>query len=144
MRVIRQQPWPLVAALRHEASQGLRPAARPVSRRTEPVFPSADTYEQADRYLIAADLPGIDPSAVKIELVDGVLEVAGERRLADDPEHGTVLRSERARGAFARRFVLPESAAAEGIEARYRDGVLTISIPKVAAAVSRRIEVRAA
>jgi len=144
MNIIRRSPRGLADALRRDLHRTSRPIEQGAPGTTDRFFPSADVYEQADRYVIEADLPGIDPSAVAITLEAGVLEVSGRRTLAEPANHGLARRVERARGAFERRFVLPESAAEEGIEARYRDGVLAISIPKVAAAVSRRIEVKAA
>lgn len=144
MRVIHHRPWALVDSLRRDAHRVSAPPARSAAPQPDRFLPSADFYEQADRYLIEADLPGIDPSAVNITLDDGILTVSGDRKFAEDAEHGALLRSERPRGSFERRFKLPESAAADGVEASYRDGVLAISIPKLAAAVSRRIEIKAA
>lgn len=144
MHIIRHSPRGLAHALRRDLSRTSRSARQVPHGPTDRSFPSADVYELADRYVIEADLPGIDPAAVAITLEAGVLEVSGQRDLAQPADQGVARRTERSRGAFERRFVLPESAAAEGVEARYRDGVLTISIPKVAAAVSRRIEVQAA
>jgi HSP20 family protein len=80
---------------------------------------------------------------VEITLDKGVLSVSGERRVEERTEQLSQSRRERGRGRFHRRFVLPDTVNGEGVEARGRDGVLVITIPKQAAAQPRRIKVAA-
>ena len=99
--------------------------------------PAVDIVEEAKRYLIRADLPGVDAAAIDITVEGDVLKIAGERRSAslptDEQAEASVkpLRVERGRGRFERTFRLPEAVRADGVAAEYRDGVLTIEVPKV-------------
>jgi HSP20 family protein len=112
---------------------------------TAPWVPPVDIIEQADRFELAVDLPGVDPDKVEITLEDGVLSISGEREpeaaRGDDAGAETRTRIERGRGRFFRRFVLPETVDAERVQASGRHGVLAITIPKQAKAQPRRIKV---
>jgi HSP20 family protein len=105
--------------------------------------PAIDIYEEDERYVIHADLPGIDAAGIDITVDGDLLKLKGERNLAATADGTTVHRSERAAGRFERHFRLPESASAEGVEAEFRHGVLTVSVPKVKAPEPYRIEVTA-
>ena len=103
--------------------------------------PRVDVREEAARFVILADLPGIDPVTIEIQMDRNVLTLKGERN-AESKEDGTkVARSERRFGSFERRFVLPDSADAEVITATGKHGVLEISIPKKAETTPRKISV---
>ena len=139
MQLIRNNPWELMNGLRRDVDRFmLQPATGVEASRW---IPAVDIKEEAERLLILADIPGVDAAAVEITLEDGVLTVEGSRDLAEGQEADDFQHSERARGSFKRRFKLPSSAASEGLEAQYHDGVLTISIPKKSSPVSCRIEV---
>ncbi|GAB6040543.1 Hsp20/alpha crystallin family protein [Endothiovibrio diazotrophicus] len=103
--------------------------------------PAVDVREEEGRFLISADLPGVDPAAVEVTLEKGVLTLAGERRFEARGHEQGFHRVERRGGRFQRRFALPKSADPEGVEAHYRDGVLQIAIAKRAEVQPRRIEV---
>jgi len=105
--------------------------------------PRVDIREEADRFLILADLPGIDPAEVEVLMDKGILSIKGERRNEVDEASGRFSRIERRYGSFHRRFALPDTADAEGITAHGRNGVLEIAIPKRAEASPRRIQVGA-
>jgi HSP20 family protein len=112
-------------------------------RETEPVFrPSVDIVEEEKAYLVKADLAGVKPEDIKIELKNNVLTVSGERKLEkkEEGENG-YRRIEREYGSFTRSFTLPETTEAEHIDASYKDGVLTVTIPKRAEAEPRQIKV---
>ncbi|HEU4665105.1 MAG TPA: Hsp20/alpha crystallin family protein [Dokdonella sp.] len=103
--------------------------------------PRVDVREEAQRFVILADLPGVDPATIEVQMDKNVLSLKGERAaetLADDAK---ATRVERAHGRFDRRFVLPESADADGISATGRHGVLEITIPKKAQSTPRRIAI---
>ncbi|OQW95818.1 MAG: heat-shock protein Hsp20 [Beggiatoa sp. IS2] len=92
--------------------------------------PAVDIKEEAERFLIEADIPGVDPQDIEISMGAGVLTIKGERKV-QQPEQGRgYKRVERAHGTFHRRFSLPDTADAEGVTASGKDGVLQISIPK--------------
>lgn len=115
-------------------------AAAPAS--ADAWVPRVDIREEAGRFLILADLPGVDPKTIEINMDKGVLSVSGERRADENPAEGRNTRVERVQGAFHRRFALPDSANPEGIVATGKHGVLEISIPKRPETTPRRIEVQ--
>jgi HSP20 family protein len=104
--------------------------------------PRCDIKEEAERFLILADLPGVDPKDIEISMDKGILTIRGERSAEAKAQGERYSRVERAHGVFHRRFALPDSADAEGIAATGRHGVLEISIPKRPAATPRRIQVQ--
>ncbi len=111
--------------------------------------PRVDIREARDRFVILADLPGIDPQDVEIWMDKGILSLKGERKPlagdADSSDEGgrevRFSRVERATGRFHRRFTLPDSADANAITATGHNGVLEISIPKRPETTPRRIQV---
>lgn len=113
-------------------------------------MPRVDIREERDRFVILADLPGIDPVDVEVWMDKGVLSLKGERKpLAGEPADGDTgevrfSRVERSTGRFHRRFTLPDSADADGVTAAGHNGVLEISIPKRPETTPRRIQVGAA
>ncbi len=92
--------------------------------------PAADVSETDGEYLIKAELPEVRKEDVSITVQDGVLTLAGERKLEKVDEQEKIHRIERFYGSFARRFALPENADEQGIRAESRDGVIVIHIPK--------------
>lgn len=104
--------------------------------------PRVDIREDDQRFVILADIPGVDPAQIEVSMDKGILTIKGERDAAGAQE-GKFTRVERARGSFHRRFALPDSADAEGIVANGKFGVLEIVIPKKAQATPRRITINA-
>lgn len=104
--------------------------------------PRVDIREEAERFVILADLPGVDPASIEVQMDKGMLSIKGERATFAAEDRERYSRVERAHGAFFRRFALPDTADAEGITATGVHGVLEIAIPKRAQAQPRRIEVR--
>jgi HSP20 family protein len=102
--------------------------------------PPVDLYETADRFVLTAELPGLTRDDIDIQYHDGTLILQGRRNEPPVPCE-QYHRVERGHGAFARRFALPSAAAADRITADFRDGVLTIVVPKSPAVIPRRIEV---
>ncbi|HEX4852605.1 Hsp20/alpha crystallin family protein [Arenimonas sp.] len=103
--------------------------------------PRVDIKEEAERFLILADLPGVDPNAIEVQMDKGILSIKGERQTESVTEGDRYSRIERAHGVFYRRFALPDSANPEGITATGKHGVLEISIPKRPETTPRRIQV---
>lgn len=104
-------------------------------------MPRVDIKEEADRFLIQADLPGVDPNEIEVQMDKGILSIKGERKTGSVTEGDRYSRIERAHGVFYRRFALPDSANPEGITASGKHGVLEISIPKRPETTPRRIQV---
>ena len=107
--------------------------------------PALDVVERADAYLISAELPGVDPSAVEISFENNTLTLRGSKQPSLQPQENEELRvytAERLTGSFERAVRLPEYVEGDKIEASYTNGVLTITIPKAAAARPRKIEIK--
>ena len=101
--------------------------------------PRVDIKEEDKRFVILADIPGVDPNAIEIHMDKGILSIKGERASEAKSENAKTTRVERSYGSFYRRFALPDSADSEGISASGKHGVLEISIPKKPETTPRRI-----
>jgi len=107
--------------------------------------PSLDVVERADAYLISAELPGVEPSTVEISFENNTLTLRGTKQPWLQPQENEELRvytAERLSGMFERAVRLPEYVEGDKIEASYAQGVLTITVPKAAAARPRKIEIK--
>lgn len=104
--------------------------------------PRVDIKEEDKRFVIYADIPGVDPANIEVSMEKGVLTIKGERTLENREQNGRFTRLERAHGVFYRRFALPDSADPEGITATGKHGVLEIVIPKRAETTPRRITIQ--
>jgi HSP20 family protein len=107
-------------------------------------LPSVDVREEADRFVVNVDLPGVDKKDIEIVAEKGVLTIKGERQAETKSTTASYERVERVSGKFLRRFTLPETAQAEAISAKQTNGVLEVTIPKQAQVQPKRIEVQAA
>jgi len=103
--------------------------------------PPVDIQEETDQYVINADVPGVDPKDIEVTMEKGILTLRGTRAAQVAADNNTFTRRERPAGGFARRFVMPDSADAEGITAHGKNGVLQVVIPKRQKAHARRIQV---
>ncbi len=101
--------------------------------------PRVDIREEPGRFVILADVPGVDPNDIEIHMEKGILSIKGERKIEAQKENEKFTRVERAHGTFYRRFALPDSANADGITAHGKNGVLEIAIPKRPETTPRRI-----
>ncbi len=106
--------------------------------------PRVDIREEDKRFMILADVPGVDPSEIEVSMDKSILTIKGERKVDSEEAGGKLTRQERVYGTFHRRFALPESADAESISAHGKHGVLEISIPKKAETTPRRIAINTA
>ncbi len=95
-------------------------------------MPLADVIEREKEYLIKVDLPDVRKEDVKVLFDAGVLTIKGERKVEKETKGETVHRTERFYGAFERSFALPDDVDPKGIHAESKDGVLTVSLPRVA------------
>lgn len=139
MATVTQQPWTFINRFNRDLD-GLLAANAGSGAYNPPV----DVREEAERFVVEADLPGIAPSAIEITADKGVLTIKGERQRQARSIAPGYERIERAAGQFTRRFTLPENAVPQQIKARFNHGVLEISIPKQAEIAAHRIAVEAA
>jgi len=105
-------------------------------------LPAVDIKEEDNRFLVRADLPGVDPKDVEITLQNGTLAIKGKRESEAKREEQDYYRVERVYGEFYRRFVLPDSADPDKVSAKYDKGVLEIDIGKSEARKPKRIAVK--
>jgi HSP20 family protein len=114
-------------------------------RRTAESFnPAVDIVESDAAYLVKAEVPGLSPENIDVQVENDVLTVRGERKSENEEQRGGYRRVERRYGSFARSFVLPKGTNPDAIEAQVEHGVLTVTIPKVAPATARKVEVKGA
>ena len=107
--------------------------------------PAVDVYETDDHALvISAELPGMDSKDVSVALENGVLTIAGERKMDTSVKQERWYRSERAYGTFRRSFTLPRTVDAAAVTADHKDGTLRVRLPLKEEAKPHRITVKAA
>ena len=103
--------------------------------------PALDVREDKDSFIIRAELPGLKREDIEVSLQDGALVISGERKFEKAEEGVEVHRQERYYGKFQRALTLPEPVAADKVKADYRDGVLTVTLPKTEEAKPKKIDV---
>jgi HSP20 family protein len=106
--------------------------------------PSVDILEKENEVLIKAELPGVESKDVAVTVDNNVVTIKGERHLEKDVKKESYHRMERAYGSFSRSFSLPDTVDTGNVRAEYKDGLLTLSLPKKTAAKSRTVEIKAA
>lgn len=143
--------------VRYRPAQGLREISDQLNRLFDSPFfgdgsdfstvetsqwiPAVDIREENERFIVEADIPGVNPEDIEVTMESGTLTIRGERKHESSGEEGGVKRVERAYGVFYRRFALPDTADPEDIHAKGDQGVLRIEIGKRQTARSRRIPV---
>jgi HSP20 family protein len=103
--------------------------------------PNVDIAENEDSYQIHAELPGVAEDEVTVTLNNNVLTLSGEKKQEVKEENEKFVRVERTYGKFERRFSLPSNIMADKVDANYKEGVLTITVPKAEEAKSRSIKI---
>ncbi len=114
-------------------------------RRTRAWVPAMDVIERNDAYVVCAELCGVAPEQADIQFEQNVLTIRGNRRASFDPSHDGEVRvfsAERVHGTFERAIRLPEFVDAEGIDASFVNGLLTVVVPKARGAQARKISIR--
>ena len=153
MAIVRYEPWQVVNRLHQTLDQVFNnhfsndALSSPEASSSPSVtwVPRVDIHEEKDRFVVLADVPGVDPKDIDITAENGVLTIRGERRVEKkETDKNGYERVERTSGSFLRRFTLPESANTETIKAKQANGVLEVSIPKHPQVQPRRISVEAA
>lgn len=146
MNLTRFEPWSVVDLLHRDLDRfSSRRLGQPAKENTVADWvPAVDITEEKDRFLLRADVPGVEPADIDVSMDSGVLTVSGERLQQTVNEDDGFRRVERVSGRFLRRFTLPETAHAEGITAKSNNGILEVSIPKLPEVQARRISVEAA
>jgi len=144
MNIIRYQPWTLMNRLHREIDQIFGDALTPAAADQQTLAdwtPAVDVHEEADRYVVRADLPGVDSKDIQVTADDGVLTLRGTRASEKRAEQKGYERIERVTGSFLRRFTLPENVQAGEIRARHANGVLELTLPKQARVEPKRVAI---
>jgi HSP20 family protein len=146
MNIRRYEPWSIFDLMQRDLSPfaGRRAALSDDNSTVADWVPAVDIVEEKDRFVLKADVPGVDPAEIEVSMDGGVLSVSGERRSETGDEMDGLKRIERISGKFYRRFSLPDTADAEGIAANSSNGILEVTIPKQPEVQARRITVQAA
>jgi HSP20 family protein len=105
--------------------------------------PALDVREDADNFVIRAELPGLKREEIEVSLHDGTLVISGERTVEKLDEGVEFHRQERHYGKFQRALTLPAPVAADKIKAQYKDGLLTVTLPKTEEAKPKQIDISA-
>jgi HSP20 family protein len=138
MKIARFEPWPYVDLLQRDLSR------RTGHKTPDEWAPAVDIIEEKDRFVLHADVPGVNPADIDVSMDAGVLTVSGVRNAEPRSEDSDRRRTERATGQFSRRFTLPETTDTEGVTAKIDNGILAVVIPKLPVVQPRRITVEAA
>ena len=111
------------------------------SEPTQVWTPAVDVIETEHDIVLKADLPGVPQEQIEVKFDNGALSIKGERKFTGDVKQPGFRRIERGYGSFARHYTLPDTLDVEHVKAEYKNGELTITLPKKEAAKSRTIPV---
>jgi len=104
--------------------------------------PTVDVYEDKDNVFVKAELPGMKREQLEVSLMDGMLNISGERKEEAEYKGAESYRSERYFGRFYRSIPLPAPVEAKKLEAHYKDGILTVTCPKTEEAKRKQVEIK--
>jgi HSP20 family protein len=137
-------PWPDFEQLRRDLLHTFDVFAGDREQRTSPsgVFPPINVMQDADRFYVRAEIPGVVASELSIRALQNRLSISGKREIPKEHERVSYHRKERPEGTFNRTLTLPMPIDAERIDARYADGILTLTLPKAEEAKPRQIAVK--
>ena len=141
MAISRYEPWNLLSQLQRELDRMHDGDTEGGSVATAQWAPAVDIKEESDRFVLHADIPGVKPEEIDINMEDGVLTIKGEKESETKSEKDGYKRVERSYGSFYRRFSLPDTADAEAIVAKSKHGVLEVVIPKRESVKPKKISV---
>jgi HSP20 family protein len=136
MNIAIREPWGLLNRLNRDLDGLLSNPSTEVA-----YIPAVDVYEEKDRFVVKADLPGVQPDQIDVTAEKGILTLRGERKGEKREQAEGYERLERVTGSFTRRFALPENVQADAIKAKFTHGVLEVSIPKQPVVAAKRVAV---
>lgn len=142
MTLMRWSPWQELEGMQRTLSRLLDEGGMSTSSEFGTWMPAVDIRETDDALLVYAELPGIDKKDIHVDVHDGVLTISGERKYEKDVKEENVHRTERAYGRFSRSFSLPRTVDADKVDAKLKDGVLEIRLPKTESAKPKAIEIK--
>jgi HSP20 family protein len=143
MAITRYQPWGLLNQLQRELERAHEGNGGEGSIATAEWAPAVDIKEENDKFVLHADIPGVKPEEIEVSMENGVLTIKGEKKTEANTEREGYKRVERTYGSFYRRFSLPDTANSDAINAKSKNGVLEIVIPKRESVKPKKINVTA-
>ena len=145
MAIVRFEPYCGTSGAQNQFERFLREALSPVTGEgevsTRTWAPPVDIYEDGDNLVLKAELPGINPDEVEIRVENNTLYLKGERKFEKEVKEQSYHRVERTYGTFTRSFSLPNSVDPDKVVASYKDGVLTLTMPKKEEAKPKTIKI---
>lgn len=140
--LIRNNHWQLLNDLNSILDASFRPRVPDDSNvESSRWIPAVDIKEEADKFILAVDVPGVNPKEVEISMENNVLTIKGSREETINEDKQGYHRIERIKGSFYRRFTLPDTADAEQVSAKSWHGVLEVIIGKKKAVQARKITI---
>ena len=142
MSLTQRNHWNIFDQLQHEMNRAY--AYKTKNQEHEIISdwtPAVDIKEEDNQFLLVADVPGVTANSIDIQMDKNILSIKGERNSELKKDQQNYKRVERKHGVFYRQFTLPEGINADGIEAKYDNGVLTLHIPKQDIVKPRKITV---
>jgi HSP20 family protein len=145
MAIVRFEPFRDLVNTQREFERLFRGAFAPAFNEEEASTrtwaPPVDIYENGDSLVLKAELPGVNPDDVEIRVEDNTLYLKGDRKFEKEVKEQNYHRIERSYGTFTRTFSLPNSIDADKVAANYKDGVLTLNMPKKEEAKPKTIKI---
>jgi HSP20 family protein len=145
MKLARQQTWSPFRELGRLRNDFERFFATPYETPTDlwGWGPAVDLFEDKDQFTVKCELPGIKKEDIDISVEGNNLSICGERKVEQEEKPGEVYHTERYYGRFQRNIALPQSVNASKVNAKYKDGILTITLPKTEEGRRKQIQVQA-
>ena len=143
MALMRWNPWRDMMSLQNEMNRvfpGWAAGDKEEMLSTD-WSPQVDIYEDETSIKVRADVPGVAQNDLDVKVENGMLTIKGERKLEKEDKKENYHRIERVYGAFTRSFLLPDYADTDKVEAKFKDGVLDVTLPKKAEKQPKKIQV---
>lgn len=138
----RRSPLAMMDAIRREMDRMWEGFFRGESEGISTWSPRVDLVEHDDHLELIAELPGLSKDDVRLELNDAIFTIAGEKKEEQERKERNIYICERSFGSFQRSFHLPVKVDPQKVEAHFKDGVLTVKLPKVEEAKPKKIEIK--
>lgn len=138
--IVRYSPWSMLRNIQEDMNQLFNKNLH--DQGISQWSPHVDITEESDKYRLIADIPGVKPQAIKLNIEGDRLTIQGERKTESKKENEGYSRIERYSGTFYRQFTLPDNVNVENIQAKNKHGVLEITLPKKESSRPKSLEVR--
>ena len=140
--LVRWEPFREIAALQNEMSRFMNGLLEGNGRTNQAWVPALDVWETENEIVYALDLPGIPEEKISVELDEGALTISAERERTEEESQDRFYRYERRFGSFSRTIGLPQGTDEGSVKAEYKNGVLTVTLPKKEIAKPRQVKVQ--